>query len=84
MMRELERDHRIVSFRLTILDRPGMLGRISTLLGKLGAIGIAEGAADGRRLHHHHERDDQGERQERPEIRPGQGEAGPGRQALRQ
>ncbi|WP_205666131.1 threonine ammonia-lyase [Aquabacter cavernae] len=37
MMRELERDHRIVSFRLTILDRPGMLGRISTLLGKLGA-----------------------------------------------
>lgn len=37
MMRELERDHRIVSFRLTILDRPGMLGQISTLLGKLGA-----------------------------------------------
>ena len=37
MMRELERDHRIVSFRLTILDRPGMLGRISTLLGQLGA-----------------------------------------------
>lgn len=37
MVRELERDQRIVSFRLTILDRPGMLGRISTLLGKLGA-----------------------------------------------
>ncbi len=37
MMRELERDHRIVSFRLTIIDRPGMLGQISTLLGKLGA-----------------------------------------------
>lgn len=37
MMRELEREHRIVSFRLTILDRPGMLGRISTLLGRLGA-----------------------------------------------
>ncbi|WP_051357224.1 threonine ammonia-lyase [Azorhizobium doebereinerae] len=37
LMRELERDSRIVSFRLTILDRPGMLGRISTLLGKLGA-----------------------------------------------
>ncbi len=37
LMRELERDHRIVSFRLTILDRPGMLGIISTLLGKLGA-----------------------------------------------
>ncbi len=37
LMRELERDHRIVSFRVTILDRPGMLGQISTLLGKLGA-----------------------------------------------
>ncbi len=36
MVRELERDHRIVSFRLTILDRPGILGQISTLLGKLG------------------------------------------------
>ncbi|MFG1479062.1 threonine ammonia-lyase [Xanthobacter sp. V4C-4] len=37
LLRELERESRIVSFRLTILDRPGMLGRISTLLGKLGA-----------------------------------------------
>ncbi|WP_454916877.1 threonine ammonia-lyase [Xanthobacter sediminis] len=37
LLRELERECRIVSFRLTILDRPGMLGRISTLLGKLGA-----------------------------------------------
>ncbi|MFG1300425.1 threonine ammonia-lyase [Xanthobacter sp. V3C-3] len=37
LLRELEREERIVSFRLTILDRPGMLGRISTLLGKLGA-----------------------------------------------
>ncbi|MEP9353491.1 threonine ammonia-lyase [Xanthobacter sp. KR7-65] len=37
LLRELERDQRIVSFRLTILDRPGMLGRIATLLGKLGA-----------------------------------------------
>lgn len=37
LVRELERDERIVSFRLTILDRPGMLGRIATLLGKLGA-----------------------------------------------
>lgn len=37
LMRELERESRIVSFRLTILDRPGMLGIISTLLGKLGA-----------------------------------------------
>lgn len=37
LLRELERESRIVSFRLTILDRPGMLGIISTLLGKLGA-----------------------------------------------
>ncbi|WP_238122688.1 MULTISPECIES: threonine ammonia-lyase [unclassified Xanthobacter] len=37
LLRELERESRIVSFRLTILDRPGMLGVISTLLGKLGA-----------------------------------------------
>lgn len=37
LLRELERESRIVSFRLTILDRPGMLGRISTLIGKLGA-----------------------------------------------
>jgi threonine dehydratase len=37
MVRELERDHRIVSFRLTIADRPGVLGPIATLLGKLGA-----------------------------------------------
>jgi len=36
LLRELERDFRIVSFRLTILDRPGMLGRIATLVGKLG------------------------------------------------
>jgi threonine dehydratase len=37
MVRELERDHRIVSFRLTIADRPGVLGPIATLLGRLGA-----------------------------------------------
>ncbi|MFY9990518.1 MAG: pyridoxal-phosphate dependent enzyme, partial [Rhodoplanes sp.] len=37
MVRELERDDRIVSFRLTISgDRPGVLGTIATLLGKLG------------------------------------------------
>ncbi len=37
MVRELERDDRIVSFRLTISgDRPGVLGAIATLLGKLG------------------------------------------------
>lgn len=37
MVRELERDSRIVSFRLTIPDRPGVLGVISTRLGLLGA-----------------------------------------------
>jgi threonine dehydratase len=37
MMRELERAERIVSFRLTIPDRPGVLGLIATRLGELGA-----------------------------------------------
>jgi threonine dehydratase len=37
MVRELERDDRIVSFRLTIPDRPGVLGDIATRLGELGA-----------------------------------------------
>jgi threonine dehydratase len=37
MVRELERDHRIVSFRLTLPDRPGLLGQIATRLGELGA-----------------------------------------------
>ena len=37
MVRELERDTRIVSFRLTIPDRPGVLGIIATRLGALGA-----------------------------------------------
>jgi threonine dehydratase len=37
MVRELERDHRIVSFRLTIPDRPGVLGQIATRLGELNA-----------------------------------------------
>jgi len=37
MVRELERESRIVSFRLTITDRPGMLGRIATMLGEMGA-----------------------------------------------
>jgi threonine dehydratase len=37
MIRELERDSRIVSFRLTIADRPGLLGQIATMLGRLGA-----------------------------------------------
>jgi threonine dehydratase len=37
MVRELERDDRIVSYRIAIQDRPGTLGIISSLLGKLGA-----------------------------------------------
>jgi threonine dehydratase len=37
MFRELERESRIVSFRLTIPDRPGVLGIIATRLGQLGA-----------------------------------------------
>ena len=37
MVRELERETRIVSFRLTIPDRPGVLGIIATRLGELGA-----------------------------------------------
>jgi threonine dehydratase len=37
MVRELERSDRIVSFRLTIADQPGVLGPIATLLGRLGA-----------------------------------------------
>ena len=37
MVRELERDDRIVSFRLTIPDRPGILGQIASRLGELGA-----------------------------------------------
>ena len=36
-VRELEREHRIVSFRLNIPDRPGTLGLIATRLGALGA-----------------------------------------------
>jgi threonine dehydratase len=37
MVRELERETRIVSFRLSIPDRPGVLGVIATRLGTLGA-----------------------------------------------
>jgi threonine dehydratase len=37
MVRELERDDRIVSFRLTIPDRPGILGQIATRLGQFNA-----------------------------------------------
>jgi threonine dehydratase len=37
MVRELERDDRITSFRITSNDRPGLLGRVASLLGQLGA-----------------------------------------------
>jgi threonine dehydratase len=37
MVRELEREDRIVSFRLTIPDRPGILGQIASRLGELDA-----------------------------------------------
>jgi threonine dehydratase len=37
MVRELEREDRIVSFRLTITDRPGVLGAIASLVGEHGA-----------------------------------------------
>jgi len=37
MVRELEREARIVSFRLTIPDRPGILGQIASRLGGFGA-----------------------------------------------
>jgi threonine dehydratase len=37
MVRELEREIRIVSFRLTIPDRPGILGLIASRLGEFGA-----------------------------------------------
>ncbi len=35
--RELAREHRIISLRIQIPDRPGVLGHISTLIGKHGA-----------------------------------------------
>jgi threonine dehydratase len=47
MVRELEREDRIVSFRLAIPDRPGVLGLIATRLGQLG-VNILE--VDHRRL----------------------------------
>ena len=37
MVRELEREARIVSFRLAIPDQPGVLGIVATRLGALGA-----------------------------------------------
>jgi threonine dehydratase len=36
VVRELERECRITSFRLSIPDRPGVLGQIATLFGELG------------------------------------------------
>jgi len=47
MVRELEREDRRVSFRLTIPDRPGVVGQIATRLGELGANILA---VDHRRL----------------------------------
>jgi threonine dehydratase len=47
MVRELEREDRIVSFRLTIPDRPGVLGQIA---GRLGALGANILEVDHRRL----------------------------------
>jgi threonine dehydratase len=43
MVRELEREDRIVAFRLTIPDRPGVLGQIASRLGGFGAniLGVA-------------------------------------------
>lgn len=37
MVRELERDDRIASFRITSNDRPGLLGSLASRLGSLGA-----------------------------------------------
>ena len=37
MVRELERESRIASIRISIPDRPGVLGIIATLIGRLGA-----------------------------------------------
>jgi threonine dehydratase len=37
MVRELERENRVLSVRLTIPDRPGVLGTIATRFGELGA-----------------------------------------------
>jgi threonine dehydratase len=37
MVRELERDDRIASFRITTSDRPGLLGKVASRLGELGA-----------------------------------------------
>ena len=58
MVRELERENRIVSFRLTIPDRPGVLGQIATRLGRArrqhsrsrSPAAVSRRAGQGRRL----------------------------------
>ncbi|MGL4637003.1 MAG: threonine ammonia-lyase [Beijerinckiaceae bacterium] len=37
MVRELEREERVISFSMTTVDQPGLLGRVATRLGELGA-----------------------------------------------
>jgi threonine dehydratase len=37
MVRQLEREDRMIAFRVSTLDQPGLLGRLATRLGKLGA-----------------------------------------------
>ena len=37
MVRELAREERVVAIRITLSDRPGMLGEIASLCGELGA-----------------------------------------------
>ena len=37
MVRQLEREERVVSFRMTTVDQPGLLGKVATRLGELGA-----------------------------------------------
>jgi threonine dehydratase len=37
MVRQLEREDRMIAFRISTLDQPGLLGRLATRLGKLGA-----------------------------------------------
>ena len=62
VVRELERENRIVSFRLTIPDRPGVFGQITSRLGELGAniLGVehhrlvSRRAGQGRQARRHH------------------------------
>ena len=62
MVRELERDDRIVSFRLTIPDRPGILGQIASRLGRTrrqysrrrSPPAVSRRAGQGRQARRHH------------------------------